>query len=675
MYLAWKHVMSGIRKPAISRNALFILTYMLLFCMLVSCSRPMGADHDSPSVAETGDPAMYKDTLDAFYKLLHLNPSETRDVMMQMLDSVGDTSIWVEVELLRHIGTSYLHEQNFAESMRYYTYALAKADSVNSRGQYAAINNNMGVINRRVGNLKTALTQFNEASNSFAILGDQRRQQGTYINKGLIYLNLDNFDKAQYYFEQAHDGFYSSNDTIGILAALNNMALVHKYKGDYDHALDKLKFAIRLAEKTQNRYSMSISKQSLGGVYFSAGDKENAVKAFLESKSMSDETNQPYRSAQAQLGIANVFFESGEPLEALKIGKEVMDLALAHENENLQGEAHKLLSNAYEAIGEHKKGLKHYRLHISLNEDMLKQTNIHTVYDFELTNLSQANKLQQLELERKELTISKKNNMLWFAILLFVFSVLGLYLLYLNYRNRQRVKLQQAMLLLSKKKSHAAVAAEIQERKRIGQELHDRLGQLLSVAGLHISVLQKKKDLPQVRKDELLASAMKSVDYAFSEVRNISHNLAPSLLSERGLKGALKNLSDQVNQSSQLHMSFDTHGMGAKLNSVIENALFRAIQEILNNAIKHSSADRLSFQLIQSATDITLMAEDNGCGFNPENLAINVGYGLAQMKTRTENLNGSMHIDSSSERGTTICIVIPLNSVSNVRKSYQSIGG
>ncbi|TVQ09084.1 MAG: hypothetical protein EA361_15890 [Bacteroidetes bacterium] len=166
---------------------------------------------------------------------------------------------------------------------------------------------------------------------------------------------------------------------------------------------------------------------------------------------------------------------------------------------------------------------------------------------------------------------------------------------------------------------------------------------------------------------------MRSVDEAFSEVRNISHNLAPSLLSERGLKGALKNLTDQVNQSHQLKMSFETFGLEGKLNSLVENTLFRAIQEILNNTIKHSNASQLSLQIAQGNNEITLMAEDNGIGFDLKNLNGHSGHGLTHMKTRIENLNGSIHIDSNPARGTIISIVIPLNPKQNVRRTHQSI--
>ena len=273
--------------------------------------------------------------------------------------------------------------------------------------------------------------------------------------------------------------------------------------------------------------------------------------------------------------------------------------------------------------------------------------------------------MKQLEIESKELSISKKNNLLIFTVVAFLLIMAVLYFFYQNHRNRQKMKLQQTIADLTEKKAHAAVEAEIQERKRIGQELHDCLGQMLSVTGLHISILQQKKNLSEQRREALLDSAMKSVDEAFTEVRNISHNLAPSLLSERGLEGALKQLSDQVNQSHRLHMHFETFGLNGNISSLVENTLFRAIQEILNNTIKHSDAKSLAIQLTQGTTDISLMAEDDGKGFDLRAVHNKKSSGLHHMRSRVENLNGSLHIDSAPGRGTIVSIVVPIKTANH----------
>ena len=216
------------------------------------------------------------------------------------------------------------------------------------------------------------------------------------------------------------------------------------------------------------------------------------------------------------------------------------------------------------------------------------------------------------------------------------------------------------MIKLNEKKSRAAIEAEIQERNRIGQELHDSIGQMLSVARLNISVLKDKSSLTEERRQAILESALNSVDEAFYELRDISHNLASAGLARTGLAGAISNLAAQVNQSNRLKMEVDVFGIETQLDTLTENSLYRGVQELLNNTIKHSGASTFSVQLIESENEITLMAEDNGAGFNPQDKSL-ISGGLHNLRSRIENIHGTLYIDSNPNHGTTVSIVIPKN--------------
>jgi signal transduction histidine kinase len=179
-------------------------------------------------------------------------------------------------------------------------------------------------------------------------------------------------------------------------------------------------------------------------------------------------------------------------------------------------------------------------------------------------------------------------------------------------------------------------------------------------------MLHQKKQLTDSRKEELFDTTFKSIDEAFNELRNISHNLAPALLSEKGLIEALKNLSDLVNKTNHLQMQLESFGFTTDLDSLTEHTLYRAIQELLNNVIKHAKASLFTVQLIKSEEEVTLMVEDNGRGFDVDGTGTNNGGGIGNIKSRVENLNGSMYVDSLIDRGTIVSIVIPLKH-SNVK--------
>jgi len=115
-----------------------------------------------------------------------------------------------------------------------------------------------------------------------------------------------------------------------------------------------------------------------------------------------------------------------------------------------------------------------------------------------------------------------------------------------------------------------------------------------------------------------------------------------------------------VNQSKHIKVHLEMYGLNGNLDGILENTLYRAVQELMNNAIKHANANNFDLQIIKSDDEITLMAEDDGDGFDINKTLIIAGGGLANIRSRIENLKGSIFIDAKVQRGTIISIVIPL---------------
>jgi len=633
---------------------LALLILLLSPAFFSSC----GSKEQQP--ADKGISAEPNLSYDEIHRNIYQDPAAARAQAQRMLDTLDPTNLAARITLLKHIGSSYVFETNYPEGIRRYNEALEIAEEINLYLEIANINNNLGVIYNEIGNYQQAYIHLVEALNKFDLAGTPDKKIAAYNNIGLVYLNLKNYTKALTWFDRALDSTIQPRDTILTVSVLNNIALCHTSGRRHQLALDYLHRAIGLSNKVNNQYGLSISYQLMGNLYLELRQTDSAYKAFALSTTIAQKAGLGYQLAVAKLGTARVLLKRNLPNESLLITNEVMVMADTLNSLVLKSDAHLLMSEIGEQQHDYQSSFHHYREHIKAQEEIINQTVIHQIYDVELNYLNQLNKMQQLELDKKELAISKKNNLLFFISLLAVLLLIGLYLLYLNHRHRQQVKLQTTIIELTEKKSNAALEAEIQERKRIGQELHDSLGHLLSLAGLNASVLNKRNDLSDEKRTELLGSLMKTIDDAFVEVRNISHNLAPSLLSERGLKGALKSIADRVNQSTNLTMSFDTYGINGSMDTLIENTLFRTIQEIVSNTIKHSGATKLFIQLTQGNAEISLMAEDNGKGFNHEEVQKHSSYGLQHMKSRIENLNGTLFIDSNPGRGTIINILIPI---------------
>ncbi|MCK9450990.1 MAG: sensor histidine kinase [Bacteroidales bacterium] len=603
-------------------------------------------------------------------KILYAYPDSARSIIFQAItaDSINEKSN--HSKNFNLLGTTYNIQNNHGQALNYYHKALINAQQNNDTLRLGAIYNNIGVVYFSIGNYKDAMDYYLKALERYKLSGSKKEAASVYNNIGLLFNELENSEKASINFQYALENYKLVGDSIGISAALNNKGLMFAKKMNTDSAHHYFDKAIEISKRNNNIYGLCDSYIEKAGFYLHMDNTADAKKYYNLSRILSQSIIQPYQEATSMLGLAKVMLKEGDINTALDEASAALEIGKQLNNQVLQYECHKVLSQIYEENGSLDKSLQHFRQYVTMKDELLNQTVLHQIYNLEINTLSQANALQQLQIESQVLSISKKNNLLLFIGVSFLMAIIGIYLLYLNYRHIQQVKLQQAIIDLSEKKSRDAVAAEIQERQRIGRELHDGLGQILSVARLNLSVLHQKKKLTDSRKEELFDTTFKSIDQAFNELRNISHNLAPALLSEKGLVEALKNLSDLVNKTNHLHMQVEAFGFATDLDSLSEHTLYRAIQELLNNVIKHAKASLFTVQLIKSEKEVTLMVEDNGRGFNINEAGTGNGGGISNIKSRVENLNGSMHVDSLVDRGTIVSIVIPLKYNNVTRKDH-----
>ena len=197
------------------------------------------------------------------------------------------------------------------------------------------------------------------------------------------------------------------------------------------------------------------------------------------------------------------------------------------------------------------------------------------------------------------------------------------------------------------------------ERTRIARDLHDGLGGIFSTVKMHFSTLQH--EVPELKGNNLYRKSFEMVDGASEELRKIAHNMMPEVLMKMGLVPALQDLCNNINAGKQLHINLQAYGMEKRLSGSIEIMLFRIIQELINNIIKHSSASEAIIQFNRNANNLTITVEDNGRGFDVNELEAKRHAGLQTIKSRVAYLDGRISIDSKTGVGTTVMIDLLLN--------------
>ncbi|HYC86266.1 MAG TPA: sensor histidine kinase, partial [Chryseosolibacter sp.] len=257
--------------------------------------------------------------------------------------------------------------------------------------------------------------------------------------------------------------------------------------------------------------------------------------------------------------------------------------------------------------------------------------------------------------EEKDFAIRERN--LYIAIAAGLLAALAtiLFLLRNNLRNRQRLhderlkQMEQEQQVIS---LQSMLNGEETERVRIAKDLHDGLGGLFSTVKMHFSALQHK--MPDLKKDELFQKSYNLADQASIEVRNIAHNMMPEVLMKLGLLNAVKDLSNNMSSGRLLKVSVEAYGLDARLDPSTEIILYRIIQELLNNIIRHADATEAIIQFTRDGHRLSVVVEDNGKGFDPAIADQKMHSGLRNIRSRVDYLNGKLNIDSQRNVGTTV---------------------
>ncbi|MFC4096372.1 tetratricopeptide repeat-containing sensor histidine kinase [Euzebyella saccharophila] len=279
--------------------------------------------------------------------------------------------------------------------------------------------------------------------------------------------------------------------------------------------------------------------------------------------------------------------------------------------------------------------------------------------DKEISELEENQILKEAELKAQR-TIK---NAILIGFLVVLIPVLGLLYVYyqkiqaqtelakkkeeVNIQKLQALKKDQELDLIK-----ASIEAQDEERKRIAQELHDSIGGNLAGIKLQISGEENNTDNWNTIKHQL--------DETYQLVRNISHTLIPKKFKEKPFTQLISDYIDTISINGNLKVSFHKYPNEEinALKDALHLQLYKIIQELMTNTIKHAQADHVSINLTLTENELSLLFEDNGVGFDSKNTTN--GIGLENVNSRVQELNGTLQIDSSVNRGTVAVINIPI---------------
>jgi signal transduction histidine kinase len=242
------------------------------------------------------------------------------------------------------------------------------------------------------------------------------------------------------------------------------------------------------------------------------------------------------------------------------------------------------------------------------------------------------------------------------------------FVLFVNYSQKKMLKKQMQIQKLDYEHQeellHATILTQEKERHRIAKDLHDDIGSKLNIIFLNICRL-KKHEKAHADIGAITEEVTTVINTTIDSIRYISHELLPPTLEDFGLAETIRELQHSFNTAGNIHIDFTTNENKID-NSLIELNLFRVVQELINNSIKHGKATEIEINLSVKKSVITFFYTDNGVGFDSTKTEAKKGLGMKNIESRMRIVNATYELTSSLEEGTQIAITIPCIDQTNV---------
>lgn len=590
-----------------------------------------------------------------------------------------NTKIKFHANNYRVLGDVYKGMGKPVLAMENYQRALAFSEKYSARSK-ATVIHQIGVLLLEKNKYLEAEKYFHQATDEYL---NEDLKLGKYINLGEVYLKTNRRNKAKQEYDKA-EKLASKNK--------NNKALCHIYLGyaniffenkEYGKAIAYYEKTIELSEKIGTQLLTTSSFLHLAVAY---NKTKQAFKALPYLDQAAIFLNKE-PSANYQLNLYNTYASVYEnmgnyekSLIYLKKAGVVKD-SVFNTEKNKQFEELKIAYETKEKQQEIeflKLQKKKNELEISQKEKALKALNL----EKELEASQHQNTILQLQKDRSEnenkIILLKKSRELAeaeasksqqlknaYLIGLIVFSVPLSILLIVYY---QKLKTQKALAKKQEelnvkqisnlkkeqelKNIKASIEGQEKERKRIAQELHDAVGGSLAGIKLQLDHLSSK--------EPKLLGIIDNLDEAYNQVRHISHDLLSRKIENEEFVEVIKNYLKNIAASTHLtiEFSFFNEKLINEADNTIQTNLYKIMQELVNNTIKHAKASSIEVQLNAHTDMINLLFEDNGQGFVYDESR--KGIGLRNINERINTLDGTVTIDSQPNYGTLVNIIIPI---------------
>ena len=559
------------------------------------------------------------------------------------------------------VGIIYYQRGEMDKALEAYKQSLSIREKLNDKGLIASSINKIALVYHDMGNYPKALEQQLSILKIYQEENNLINMCYTYNNIGELYNQLNDYDKAIEYWDKVLELNPKTGDKYALGGSYSGKAIIYEKQKKYDLAIENLNKGAQLFLEIGHYDDYSACLNNMGQIYRNLGDTKKGLEAYQKALDMSIKYEDSHGEAKYLCNIGIVQTELGNFALAESHLKKGLEISTKNKIRSVERMAYKNLAILYIKSKDPRAMdfyLKYDQLKDSIfSEESTKQiAEMQTKYDSE--KKEQDNQLLSKDNLVKEAVIQQQTTQRNLLIFSFLAIIIVSLLLYNRHKLKQKELFQKELIKQQELRSKAIIEAEEKERIRIAQELHDGIGQQLSAVKLNMSNLEANLKLQNEDQKLMMQNALALIDDSVKEVRSVSHSMMPNALLKSGLAAAVREFLNRIGHTDKLKIELDINGLNERLENTTEAILFRVLQEIVNNIMKHSQASIVNIQIIRHEQELTMMVEDNGIGFDVNRAS--AGIGLKNIQSRIEYLNGTVHFDSQPGKGTTVSIEVPL---------------
>jgi two-component system, NarL family, sensor kinase len=582
---------------------------------------------------------------------------------IQLGKTIGYT--FGEADALRLAGILSVDRTDYPNGKAYLENSLEVFNRIHTQRAkigFAIAKHWIGVIQESEGNYKEATISYLEAAKIFEDTNDEKSGFYSYLSLMGIELDQKEYLKAMNYAKEClaigkrqKNKYFLAHAYLGITTG--NIFL--KRFAEASHYLDSAKMLAE--EMKENRF--------LGRVYYMKAelfDAQNignkAIENYIIAIEYFKKTNNQFQIAGLYQELGECYLKYNKLTESEKYLSKALLIAEKYQLQDIRRVTYRNLSSLSEKKGNYTQSLTYLKKYLVWNDSIQIESNQKQIKSLEAKyqNERKLKMIAQLEKDKinQQILTSRKTTFVYILIAGIVSLLIVGLLIYLNLKSKQRIHHQKITQLQNEKlilASESILKGQENERSRMAQDLHDGLGGMLSSIKLTLSSMKGNIILTEDNA-RLFTKAFEQLDSSIGEMRRVAHNMMPEALVKLGLQQALQDYCDSINESKQLRVDSQFFGLEKRVESTTEIIIYRIVQELVNNTIKHAHATSLLVQVMKRGEELSITVEDNGTGFDPAEAIPKNSAGLSNIRSRVDYLKGQIDIQSKPGTGTSVHI-------------------